>query len=153
MAAPATRRAASEPLADLPERVVFFDGVCVFCDRTVQWILQRDPEARFHFAALQGETAARVALALPDRFPTDLDTVALLHRPHGTPVLELRSRAVFQVLDDLGGRTRRWTWLRVLPLWLTDLLYAGFIRMRYRLFGKLETCRVPTPDERARFLP
>lgn len=153
MAAPVPETSASPPdLQGLPPRILFFDGVCAVCDRTVDWLLARDRQGVLRFATLQGETARRVATALPD-FPRDIDTVVLLDQSGPEPVLELRSRAIFAVLGALGGELRHWARLAVLPRWLTDLLYRAFVRIRYRTFGKLDACRVPTPEERARFLP
>ena len=94
-----------------------------------------------------------MAAALPGRFPADIDTIVLLDQSGPEPVVELRSRAIFRICRELGGSVRHWARLQVLPSWLTDLLYRGFVRIRYRAFGKLDACRVPTPEERERFLP
>ena len=153
-AAPQLRQKLLQELQqELPERVVFFDGECAFCDGTVRWLIERDPEARLHFAPLQGETAARVRAVFADRFPTDLDTLVLLHPGQdGRPDICVRSAAVFEVLALAGGG---WRWLRafrVLPRSLTDLGYRLFARNRYRWFGRLEACDVPSARNRARAL-
>ncbi len=143
-----------DPLADLPQRVVFFDGVCSFCDQTVGWLIERDPAARLRFAPLQGQTAERVRSAFPGAFPEDLDTlVYLLPGDDGRPELRLRSAAVLQLLREIGGPWAALAWLRFLPRPLMDWLYRGFARNRYRWFGKLEACRLPSEDERSRTLP
>ncbi len=150
-------RAAADPgdreFPQLPPRVVFYDGVCGVCDRAVRWIRARDPSARFHFAPLQGETAAALHRAFPDAFPADIETMAYVESLGTRPKIYLRSRAVFRILDEIGGGGRVLARLRVLPRWLTDLAYGAFVRIRYRVFGKLAACRVPGPDERAYFLP
>jgi predicted DCC family thiol-disulfide oxidoreductase YuxK len=141
-----------DPLASLPPRIVFFDGVCGFCDQTVRWLLEHDIEAQLHFAPLQGETAETVRRRFPDRFPKDLDTVVYL-RPdaEGQPDIAVRSAAIFELASDIGGV--RWVGsLSALPSWLTDAAYRVFAACRYRIFGKLDACDIPTPGERARLL-
>jgi predicted DCC family thiol-disulfide oxidoreductase YuxK len=132
--------------------VVFFDGVCGLCDIIVNWLLERDEEHRFHFAALQGETAARLRRVHPEAFPGDLDTIVYLDNSSGDARFALRSRAIFAILRELGGPTRHWALLGVLPAFVTDLGYRALAASRYRIFGTLDACRIPTPDERARFL-
>ena len=147
--------ARAEAIAALPERIAFFDGVCSFCDGTVKWLVAHDPEQRLHFAPLQGETAATVRAGFPDRFPVDIDTFVYLEPgdDFAGRRIHLRSEAVFALADDLGGELRWITRFRWLPRWLTDLAYRLFASNRYRMFGKLEACDVPTPADRARLLP
>jgi predicted DCC family thiol-disulfide oxidoreductase YuxK len=156
MAATVTPAPASpEALSQLPPRILFFDGVCSFCDGLVLWLIERDPNARLHFAPLQGHTAEVVRRAFPDHFPDDIDTIVYLHpgRGPGGPQISLRSAAAFDLGDEIGGP---WKWvarLRWLPRFLTDLAYRLFAASRYRLFGKLDACDIPTPENRARLLP
>ena len=138
-------------LASLPPRIVFFDGVCVFCEGLVRWLFDRDPEEQFHFASLQGETAARVREAFPESFPTDIDTFVFYERDERA--LALRADAVFRLAGQLDGRWRHVARLRVLPDWLTELAYRAFAASRYRLFGRLDACPIPTDAERRRLLP
>lgn len=139
-------------LEGLPPRTVFFDGVCNFCDRSVQWLLAHDPDGRLHFAPHQGPTAERLRAELPD-FPSDLDSIVYLDASGPEPRITRRSRAVFAILDELEGTVPRFRVLRVLPEWLADLGYRAFARVRYRIFGRRDTCAVPTPEQRQRFLP
>jgi len=135
----------------MPPRIVFFDGVCVFCHATTRWLIARDPEARLHFAPLQGETAALLRAAQPE-FPVSIDTLVYADLGGEEVRLLLRSSAVFEILGELGRSS--W-WLRLLsalPTALTDLAYAAFVRVRYRVFGRLATCPLPSAEERARFL-
>jgi predicted DCC family thiol-disulfide oxidoreductase YuxK len=144
-----TRRAENE----LPANVVFYDGVCGFCDGMVQWLLARDGEGRLHYAPLQGSTAQRTRTVHPGEFPEGPDTLVLVESAGARPVIHLRSRAVFRTLELLGGPWRAFGLLRILPRFLSESAYRLFARSRYVWFGRLETCRIPTPDERARFLP
>jgi len=108
---------------------------------------------RFHFAPLQGTTAAAVRQRR-DAFPDDIDTVVLLERGAAGEVLHLRSAAALRVAEllDLGPRPLR-ALLAALPRPLLDLAYRAFAASRYRIFGRLDACALPSPDERARFLP
>lgn len=128
--------------------VVFFDGVCGLCDRTVHFLLKRDRRDRFRFAPLQSEVAARLLPPLGGR-PQDLDTFYVLTRDGR--LLE-RSRAVLYAAAALGGGWSLLGILKVVPRPLLDALYNFIARVRYRVFGKYDTCALPSPAERARFL-
>jgi predicted DCC family thiol-disulfide oxidoreductase YuxK len=127
--------------------IVFYDGVCGLCDRFVSFVLPRDRRGVFHFAPLQGETA-RSRLAEAD--VRDLTSVVLIDRD-GT---HRKSAAIDRILRRLGG-----AWgvlaalLRIVPRPVRDLGYSLIARYRYAIFGKKESCRLPTAAERARFLP
>ena len=129
--------------------VVFYDGVCGLCDRTVQFLLKRDTAQRFMFAPLQGATATQ-RTDLPD----DLKSIVFVVN-HGTAQEEIyfRSEAVLRILDQLGGIWRVISWLRIIPRSLRDAMYNVIAQRRYRWFGKFDTCRIPSPEVRARFLP
>lgn len=142
-------------LSALPARIVFFDGLCAFCDGLVPWLIERDPSERLRFAPLQGPTADIVRRAFPGRFPEEIDTMVYLHPGDGPDgrALSLRSTAALEVCAELQGG---WRWLRLLrwlPRFLRDLGYRLFGAYRYRIFGKLDACRIPAPGERARVLP
>jgi predicted DCC family thiol-disulfide oxidoreductase YuxK len=127
--------------------IVFFDGVCGFCNRSVDFVLARDRRGIFRFAPLQGETAQRL---LSEADVRDLNSIVLIE---GDAVFR-KSTAVARILSRLGGL---WgflgAFLRLVPRPLRDLGYATVARWRYAIFGKREACRMPTPAERARFLP
>jgi predicted DCC family thiol-disulfide oxidoreductase YuxK len=127
--------------------IVFFDGVCGFCNRFVDFVIRRDTAVVFRFAPLQGETARRF---LPDTDVRDLKTVVLWEEQG----VSRKSTAVVRVLRGLGGAWRVIAvGLRLIPRPLRDLGYALVARYRYAIFGKKETCRMPTAAERSRFLP
>ena len=152
--APSQPRDGSEnDLASLPGRIVFFDGVCAFCDGAVRWLRARDPAGRFHFAPLQGETASILRRAFPAEFPADVDTLVYVERSAAGTRIAQRSEAVFRLCEELGGGWRNVARLRSLPRWLTDLGYRAFAHSRYRVFGRMDACDIPTPGERERLLP
>ncbi len=126
--------------------VLFFDGVCGLCDSTVHWLLDRDRHGILRFAPLQGETAAAV---LPVADSKELRSVVLVD---GEGV-HRRSAAAIRALRHLGGKYRafaRLIWL--IPAPLRELGYMIVSRIRYRVFGKKELCRLPRPGENERFL-
>jgi len=132
--------------------VVLFDGVCGFCDATVQFLLRHDPGGRFRFAPLQGPTAHAI-LARHGKDAADLDTVYVVERC-GTPGEQLRARsqAALHCASLLG-----WPWkmagvARIIPPAMLDAAYDLFARYRYRVFGRHDACMIPTPDVRERFL-
>ena len=152
----ADRPTSFEPTKVGPTNVVFFDGVCGLCNRFVDFVLSRDRRETIRFAPLQGETAS--SLQLTQRFAKQSDL--------GTPVFDTvvwadaagelfaRTSAVVRVFWQLGGM---WsvigTMLWLVPQPLRDIGYRIVSANRYRLFGQKETCRLPTPNERRRFLP
>ncbi len=156
--------------------ILLYDGVCGLCNRLVQFVLRRDPAGVFRFAALQGELAGRI-LARHGADARDLDTVYVvvdyeLPDEHLLP----RSDAVIFILRNLGAAELRsdrasgapvptqaestpstfWRMmghlLRLVPRPLRDWGYGVVARNRYRVFGRYDTCPLPTEDTRSRFL-
>lgn len=134
------------------QHLLLYDGVCGLCNGLVQAVIARDPVGRFHFAALQGEAAA-AALRPYGRRAGDLDTVYVI-ADYGTPDARLldKSTAALFILGDLEGPWRWLSALRVVPRPLRDWVYGWIARYRYRLFGKHDTCLMPTPERRSRFI-
>lgn len=137
----------SQDAAGATSPVVFFDGVCGLCNSWVDWVLRADRAARFRFAPLQGETARA-------RLPADdVASLGSMVLADGDRVLR-HSTAVATILWRLGGLCAlAGALLFLVPRPLRDLGYRIVAANRYRWFGKKESCRMPTPAERARFLP
>ncbi len=128
--------------------VVLFDGVCNLCNRTVQFILRHDRQAHFRFAAQQSE-AGQQLLARHGLASSGLaESVVILEEGR----VWRNSDAVFYILWRLGGFWRILTVFWLLPRPLRDGLYRVVARHRYRIFGRLPACLVPTPELRERFL-
>jgi predicted DCC family thiol-disulfide oxidoreductase YuxK len=126
--------------------IVYFDGVCGLCNRAVDFLLAHDKEARLLFAPLQGESA-RSNLPV-----TDIRLLQSLVVVDETRVFR-KSDGVLHAISALGGGW--WALgitLRLIPRTLRDFIYDIIASNRYAWFGQRETCRLPTPDERRRFL-
>jgi predicted DCC family thiol-disulfide oxidoreductase YuxK len=127
--------------------VLLFDGVCNLCNGAVQWVIARDPNARFRFASLQSD-AGRALLA-KHGLPLDaMDTVVLLDGDaHYT-----KSDAALEVARRLGGMGSLAPVLKLVPRPLRNAIYDWVARNRYARWGKRDECWLPTPELRARFL-
>jgi predicted DCC family thiol-disulfide oxidoreductase YuxK len=137
--------------AELPPRLVLYDGLCAFCDRTVQRLLDIDRDGRLRFAPLQGPTANAIRQRHPE-IPADLDSIVFVERTAAAERVTWHSEAAWRISDALGLRSPWLTAVRWMPRRLADLGYRGFAAARYRLFGKLDQCRIPSPQQQARFL-
>ena len=129
-----------------PYPIVFFDGVCAMCNRTVNLIMRHDKTGEIRFAPLQGTTATQT---LDPEEVSALGSIVVID-DRGT---YRKSAAICRLLFRLGG-----VWkclgglLWIIPYPLRDFGYSVIARYRYGLFGKHETCRLPTEAERSRFL-
>ena len=136
--------------ADAP--IILYDGVCGLCNRLTRFVLARDPAGRFRFASLQSALAGEI-LTRHGRDPRDLDTLYLvLARGRPDERLLTKSDAALWILRELGGPWRTAAMLRVLPRWVRDLGYDVVARTRYRVFGRYDSCPLPDPSHRTRFL-
>ena len=134
------------PAEDLPDGLVLFDGVCVLCSGWVNFIIARDPAARYRFVAIQTPFGRRLAA----RFGIDPETPE-------TNVVISGGRAHFKlesalvVVKDFPG----WRWTRIawlLPRRVRNFFYDRIARNRYALWGRHDACLVPTPDVGRRFV-
>ena len=133
--------------------ILLYDGVCGLCNRGVQLILRRDRNAIFRFASLQSAFAARI-LTRRGANPADLDTFYIVLN-HGQPRESLipRSDAMLFILRQLGGFWRfAGGLLALVPRPLRDWGYSRVVRSRYRIFGRYDTCPLPSEANRSRFL-
>ena len=127
--------------------IIFFDGNCGMCNRFVNLILKADRREVFRFAPLQGERARRLLPPLPPD-PRDWSMLYLDERG-----LHDQSDASLEVYRRLGGTWTILSWGRFVPRSLRTPVYRVIARNRFRVFGRSETCRVPSVGERGRFLP
>jgi len=127
--------------------IVLFDGVCNLCSGAVQFIIRRDPAGRFRFASLQSPLGEELLA----RFKIDrnlTDSVILVEGDRWYA----ESDAALRVARGMKGAWKALTVFRVIPRPLRDAAYRLIARNRYRWFGKQESCWLPTPELRGRFL-
>ncbi len=126
--------------------LLFFDGTCGLCDRSVTFLFNQDKRRVLRFAPLQGETSLKY---VPEAKRLNLGSIVLLV---DGKLLE-RSTAVLTALALTGGPWKAVAALAlVVPSGVRDGVYDLVAKNRYRLFGRYETCRLPSPAERAFFL-
>lgn len=131
----------------LPQTILFYDGLCNFCDGTVQFVLRHDHSRKFRFCSLQSTEAEQI-LKDHNFGPIELDTIVLLHRG----CIFTKSTAILTTLKIIGGSFSIGYGFIVIPKPIRDLAYDFISRNRYRLFGKKEACRIPTPAQRSQFM-
>ena len=127
--------------------IVLFDGVCNLCNGAVDFIIRYDREANFMFASLQSDAGQQ--LLKHYGLPTDhYESMVLLKQGK----IYQRSNAALEIAGELGGGWSLFKIFKPLPVSLRNAVYNFIAKNRYRFFGQSETCRLPTPAERARFL-
>lgn len=124
-----------------------FDGACVLCSGTVQFVLRVEAAPRMRFAAVQSDSGQ--ALLAQICLPGLTDSFVFIENGR----VFLRSEAAFRLAAHLRAPWRWGRFLRVLPRGLTDWLYDRIAANRYAWFGRKAVCLIPAPEERHRFAP
>jgi predicted DCC family thiol-disulfide oxidoreductase YuxK len=127
--------------------LVLFDGVCNFCNYWVNFAIKRDRKNKLLFTPLQGETAKRV-LPKYNLNPTSLSSVIFIDAGKAYT----QSSAAIRICKHLGGRWKLFYGLIIIPKFIRDFIYNIIARNRYKWFGKKESCMIPIPELRERFL-
>lgn len=127
--------------------VVLFDGVCNLCNRSVQFIIKRDKKNIFRFASLQGKTGQTILQqhGLP---PDQFNSFILVEGEK----IRLRSSGALWMLKLLGGGWSLLYGFIIVPAFIRDAVYNFIARNRYKWFGRKESCMIPTPALKHRFL-
>ncbi len=129
------------------DNIVLFDGVCNLCDGLVQFLIKRDRKLRMKFAALQSEVGA--SILQQHNLPLEnFDSFVYLRKGK----LFQKSSAGLWVLFDLGGFWRLLFIFYIIPWFIRDWVYLLVSKNRYRIWGKKESCMMPDPKFKARFL-
>lgn len=127
--------------------IILFDGVCNFCNGSVNFIIERDSKNYFKFAPLQSESAQKL---LDEHGINKAETDSVILIEDGKAYTY--STAALKVAQKLDGA---WSWFYafiIVPKPIRDFFYKLFAKYRYKLFGKQDACMMPTPEIRARFL-
>jgi predicted DCC family thiol-disulfide oxidoreductase YuxK len=133
-------------------QVMLYDGVCGFCNKSVQLILDRDRRGTMRFAALQSDFGKAVIARHPELQGVDSVVVLETSPETGRETIFIRSSAAMRLAAYLGGFWKLFRAFWIVPAPLRDHLYDTFARNRYRLFGRYDACLLPPPEVRARFI-
>ncbi len=131
----------------LKDHLVIFDGICNLCNGTVQFIIKRDRKKRFSFTTYQSKTGQDI---LKQNGIPVKDQSTVVYLKNGVPCF--KSKAVLEILRGLGCCWNLLYILIVIPPFLRDFVYDIIARNRYKVFGKSESCMVPTLEQMDRFL-
>lgn len=127
--------------------VILFDGVCNLCCGWVQLLIRHDKRSVFKFASLQSKAGIRLC----ESFGIDTkksETVIYIKESR----YYTESAAVFKIINDLGGIWKVFLVFSIIPKAITDLIYRQTAARRYKIFGRKDTCFVPTPELKSKFL-
>jgi predicted DCC family thiol-disulfide oxidoreductase YuxK len=134
------------------QHLILYDGVCGLCNRLNAFVLPRDPEGKFHYAPLQSAFGDSI-LRQFGRDASVLNTFYVV-ADYRSPSLRLlsKSQAALFVAKEIRGLWKVATILRVLPRRPLDVIYDLIARHRYRIFGRYDSCPIPTAEHKGRFI-
>jgi predicted DCC family thiol-disulfide oxidoreductase YuxK len=127
--------------------VVIFDGVCNLCNGAVNFIIKRDPDARFRFIPSQSDLAGQLASQHNIQEPLGATFVLIQENKY-----YFRSDAAFEIASQLTGGWRFLLILRLIPSGLRDWVYGLVAGHRYGWFGRRDVCMTPADDVASRFV-
>ncbi|WP_096270847.1 thiol-disulfide oxidoreductase DCC family protein [Paucisalibacillus globulus] len=127
-------------------RVILFDGVCNFCNSSVQFIIKRDPQGIYQFTSLQSDVGQK--LLKDHEVPVELDSFIYIEDEK----IYFKSTAALKVCRNLKGLWKLLYIFIIVPRPLRDAVYGVIARNRYKWFGKRDACMIPSPEQRKRFL-
>lgn len=125
--------------------IVYFDGYCNVCNRFIDFLIRRDRKRRLKYAPLQGRTAEK---NLPAQYTSQATTMLF----QDGDKLYVESSAAIRTIAALGGVFSLMSIFLLVPAFVRDGVYRWVANHRYLWFGKRDTCRIATPEERTQFL-
>lgn len=126
---------------------ILFDGVCNFCNASINFIIDRDSKGIFKFAALQSEIGQELLKEFGLK-TSDFDSIVAIE---GDKVYQ-KSDAALEIARRMDRIWKVFYVLKIIPAFFRDPVYDLVARNRYRIFGRTDACRIPTPELKARFL-
>ncbi len=128
------------------QTIVFFDGDCGFCQKSVQLCMKLDKQRKLKYSSLQGELSAELKVKEQTK---GVDSIIVLNQE----LLFVKSRAIFKILNTLGGGYKVLNIFRIIPVRLLDFMYDTIARYRKRFFPKHNHCYLPSVAERSLLIP
>ena len=137
-------------MIDLPNntKLILFDGICNLCNDSVLKVIKNDKKNIFVFTALQSETGKKIITHLQIDI-TKIDSI-ILYIPNVS--FDIKSTAALKIMNDFGGLWKLTQVFYILPKSLRDFIYDFIAKNRYKWFGKKESCMIPSPELKSKFL-
>lgn len=137
-------------ISDLPKdkKIILFDGVCNLCDSSVQFVIKHDKKDVFRFVQLQSDLGQKIIRHIGIS-TSEIDS-GILYEPANK--YYYKSDVAFRILKDIGGIYKCLFVFSILPKSILDKIYEWVAKNRYKWFGKKESCMIPTPELKAKFL-
>jgi len=132
---------------DINKKIILFDGVCNLCDSSVQFIIKRDKNDVFRFAALQSEIGEQ----LTSKYNIDTSKTDSIILIDGEKYYE-KSSAALRIAKHLSGGWPILYGFIIVPKIIRNAVYDYIAKHRYQWYGKKESCMIPTPELQAKFL-
>lgn len=132
---------------DIHQPLVFFDGVCNLCNSSVNYFIKKDRKNKLKFASLQSDAAKKILLHFGVQ-KIDLKSIIVLNNGK----LYSKSSAIIEILRELGGIYKILLIFWIIPKPIRDFVYQFIADNRYKWFGKKETCMIPTPELKEKFI-
>jgi predicted DCC family thiol-disulfide oxidoreductase YuxK len=130
------------------KKIILFDGVCNLCDSAVQYIIKHDNKDIFRFVALQSDSGKEICNYIGvDQ--TKIDSI-ILYNPN--IAYYYKSSAIIEIAKELGGIYSLISIFKILPEKIRNYIYYYIAKNRYKWYGKKESCMIPTPELKAKFL-
>lgn len=130
------------------KQLILFDGVCNLCNSSVQFVIKRDKNDRFRYAALQSEVGQKII----DKFNIDTsktDSIILYSNEKG---ISYKSTAALKIASQLGFPTNILSVFLIVPAFIRNVVYDYIAKNRYKWYGKKDHCMIPTPELKSKFL-
>lgn len=130
------------------KKIILFDGVCNLCNDSVIKVIKNDKKNVFLFAALQSEIGQKII----DHLGIDTSKIdsIILFDPQNA--YHIKSSAALRIMKEFSGLWKLMQIFRILPAGFNNIFYDYIARNRYKWFGKKDSCMIPTPELKAKFL-
>lgn len=130
------------------KKIILFDGVCNLCNSSINYVIDKDKKDSFRFVSLQSDLGQEIQRHI-GYTDTNLDTI-ILYIPG--EAYYIKSTAAIKVMNEFGGFWKSMNSFLILPESIRDLAYNFVAKNRYKWYGKQDSCRIPTPELKAKFL-
>jgi len=130
------------------KKLILFDGVCNLCNSSVQYVIKRDKKEQFLFTALQSDTGKQIL----NQYKIDtakIDSILLYTPEQG---IYYKSTAALKIGASLGFPVNLMAIFFIVPAFIRNWVYDFIAKNRYKWYGKKESCMIPTPELKNRFL-